>query len=199
MAADRARLRDRHRHWRPSGRPTRMDDRPRGDGERPAILPAADGCGSRGGGSRRSEGRLWAEIAPRHAIAFAPGVHDERELQRRGTARRTRPARLRDSRASEAKVYAENTRAASARIVRDLLVRESLASGVPCSETAFVAVRSEPGQAVTETRDRRQRACRKAGRTASREGGSHARCFQISGHSRRRVDRFGRFMSDGIP
>jgi Ca-activated chloride channel family protein len=50
-----------------------------------------------------------------------------------------------------AKVYAENARTASAKVVKRLLVRESLACGVPSSETAFVAVRSEPGLAVTET------------------------------------------------
>jgi Ca-activated chloride channel family protein len=53
---------------------------------------------------------------------------------------------------SEAKVYAENTREAAAKVVRELLVRESIASGIPCSETAFVAVRNEVGQPVTETR-----------------------------------------------
>jgi len=53
---------------------------------------------------------------------------------------------------SDAKVYAENARDASTKVVRELLVRESLAVGVPCSETAFVAVRSEVGQPVTETR-----------------------------------------------
>jgi Ca-activated chloride channel family protein len=54
--------------------------------------------------------------------------------------------------ASGSKVYAENARDASAKVVRELLVRESLALGVPCSETAFVAVRSEVGQPVSETR-----------------------------------------------
>jgi Ca-activated chloride channel family protein len=54
--------------------------------------------------------------------------------------------------AGETKVYAENARHAGAKVVRQLLVRESLAAGVPCSETAFVAVRSEVGQPVTETR-----------------------------------------------
>ncbi|MCE9560456.1 MAG: VIT and VWA domain-containing protein [Planctomycetes bacterium] len=51
-----------------------------------------------------------------------------------------------------AKVYAENARDAASPVVRDLLIRESLAASVPCSETAFVAVRSEIGQPVTETR-----------------------------------------------
>jgi Ca-activated chloride channel family protein len=54
--------------------------------------------------------------------------------------------------AGESKLYAENAREASAKVVRALLVRESLAAGVPCAETAFVAVRSEAGQLVTETR-----------------------------------------------
>src|SRR5262245_29228152 len=52
----------------------------------------------------------------------------------------------------ESKVYAENARDVSAKVVRDLLVRESLAMGVPSAETAFVAVRSQVGQPVTETR-----------------------------------------------
>jgi Ca-activated chloride channel family protein len=50
------------------------------------------------------------------------------------------------------KVYAENAREGTATLVRELLVKESLAAGVPCSETAFVSVRSEVGQLVTETR-----------------------------------------------
>ena len=51
----------------------------------------------------------------------------------------------------EEKVFAENARDAAAKAVRDLLVRESLAAGVPSSETAFVAVRTEAGQPVTGT------------------------------------------------
>jgi Ca-activated chloride channel family protein len=51
-----------------------------------------------------------------------------------------------------AKVYAENSRDATSKVVRELLVKESLAVGMPCSETAFVAVRSEVGKTVTETR-----------------------------------------------
>src|SRR5262249_54438537 len=54
--------------------------------------------------------------------------------------------------AGEAKVYAENARDAAAVVVRQLLVQESLAAGVPCSATALVAVRSEPGKPVIETR-----------------------------------------------
>lgn len=50
------------------------------------------------------------------------------------------------------KVYTENAREDTATLVRELLVKESLAAGVPCSETSFVAVRSEVGQVVTETR-----------------------------------------------
>jgi Ca-activated chloride channel family protein len=49
-------------------------------------------------------------------------------------------------------VYTENAREDTATLVRELLVKESLAAGVPCSETSFVAVRSEVGQVVTETR-----------------------------------------------
>ena len=39
----------------------------------------------------------------------------------------------------------------SSEAVKPILVRESLASGLPCSETAFVAVRTEAGQRVGET------------------------------------------------
>ncbi len=51
----------------------------------------------------------------------------------------------------EEKVFAENAHEASAKAVRELLVRESLAAGVPSSETAFIAVRTEAGQPVTGT------------------------------------------------
>jgi Ca-activated chloride channel family protein len=57
-----------------------------------------------------------------------------------------------EAEAGSSTVYAENARESAAQVVRRLLVRESLACGVPCSETAFVAVRSEIGQPVTETR-----------------------------------------------
>lgn len=53
---------------------------------------------------------------------------------------------------TEGKVYAENTSAAAKKVVRELLIHESLSSGLPCSETAFVAVRQEAGKPVTETR-----------------------------------------------
>ena len=52
----------------------------------------------------------------------------------------------------DAKVYAENARESVSKALRELLVRESLAAGVPCSETAFVVVRSEAGRPVSETR-----------------------------------------------
>ncbi|HEY1191799.1 MAG TPA: VIT and VWA domain-containing protein [Gemmata sp.] len=51
----------------------------------------------------------------------------------------------------EEKVFAENASESAKEAVRKLLVRESLAAGVPSSETAFVAVRSEAGQPVTGT------------------------------------------------
>lgn len=49
------------------------------------------------------------------------------------------------------KVFAENAGESAKEAVRKLLVRESLAAGVPSSETAFVAVRSEAGQPVQGT------------------------------------------------
>jgi Ca-activated chloride channel family protein len=48
-----------------------------------------------------------------------------------------------------AKVYAENARASTAEALRTLLVREALDFGLACSETAFIAERTEAGQAVT--------------------------------------------------
>jgi Ca-activated chloride channel family protein len=50
------------------------------------------------------------------------------------------------------KLYPENVQRAAAESVRVILVRESLECGLPSSETAFVAVREEPGQPLTETR-----------------------------------------------
>jgi Ca-activated chloride channel family protein len=49
------------------------------------------------------------------------------------------------------KVYAENARTSAAEALRSLLVQESLDYGLACMETAFVAVRSEPGKPIEET------------------------------------------------
>ena len=46
------------------------------------------------------------------------------------------------------KVYAENARAEAQRALRGLLVSEALDYGLACSETAFIAVRREPGKLV---------------------------------------------------
>jgi len=51
----------------------------------------------------------------------------------------------------EPAVYAENARQAAHDALRALLVRESLAYGLACAETAFVAVRSEAGQPVQQS------------------------------------------------
>lgn len=66
---------------------------------------------------------------------------------------RTQVARLgyEPAELGEAKVFAENAGEPAKDAVRKLLVRESLAAGVPSSETAFVAVRSEAGQPVRDT------------------------------------------------
>jgi Ca-activated chloride channel family protein len=56
-----------------------------------------------------------------------------------------------DAPPTAAKVYAENTREDATKVVRPLLVRESLAAGLPSSETAFVAVRTEAGQKIGES------------------------------------------------
>jgi Ca-activated chloride channel family protein len=52
---------------------------------------------------------------------------------------------------SETKVYAENARKDAIAGLRELLVREALGFGLACSETAFLAVRTEAGQAVEGT------------------------------------------------
>jgi Ca-activated chloride channel family protein len=49
------------------------------------------------------------------------------------------------------KVYAENQRAEAETALKKLLVRESLSYGLACSETAFVAVRTEAGRPVEGT------------------------------------------------
>ncbi len=51
--------------------------------------------------------------------------------------------------ASSSKVYRENMELETRKCVRQALVEISLKHGVPCSETAFVAVRKEPGNKVT--------------------------------------------------
>jgi Ca-activated chloride channel family protein len=58
---------------------------------------------------------------------------------------------LADRPKKKAKVYAENVRADAADLLKKLLVREALNYGLACSETAFVAVRSEKGKPVGET------------------------------------------------
>ncbi|MHC1680733.1 MAG: VIT domain-containing protein [Methanomassiliicoccales archaeon] len=51
--------------------------------------------------------------------------------------------------ASSSKVYRENKQMEMRKSIRQALVELSLKHGVPCSETAFVAVRKEPGNKVT--------------------------------------------------
>jgi Ca-activated chloride channel family protein len=48
-------------------------------------------------------------------------------------------------------VYAENAREAARKALKGLLVHESLAYGLACAETAFVAVRTEAGQRVEKS------------------------------------------------
>jgi Ca-activated chloride channel family protein len=52
---------------------------------------------------------------------------------------------------SETKIYAENARKDAVEGLRELLVREALGFGLACSETAFLAVRTEAGQVVEGT------------------------------------------------
>jgi Ca-activated chloride channel family protein len=61
------------------------------------------------------------------------------------------PAKVLDKAIGKAKVYAENTRDDLDAALRGLLVEESLLYGLASAETAFVAVRSEPGKPVEAT------------------------------------------------
>jgi len=51
----------------------------------------------------------------------------------------------------KSKVYAENVREDADQVLRRLLVREALQYGLACSETAFIAVRTEKGKPVEGT------------------------------------------------
>lgn len=76
------------------------------------------------------------------------GAEFENQLKRLGYD----PAKLQaDQPELKAKVYAENVHDASAKWLKSLLVREALHYGLACSETAFIAVRSEAGKPVEET------------------------------------------------
>jgi Ca-activated chloride channel family protein len=58
---------------------------------------------------------------------------------------------LADKPKKKAKVYAENVRADAGDLLKKVLVREALNYGLACSETAFIATRSEKGKPVGET------------------------------------------------
>ena len=73
------------------------------------------------------------------SLVAAPSLRNIPEiLERMGLASKVRET-----------LYPENERLAAADIA-ELLVRESLAAGIPCSKTAFVAVREEAGIKVSE-------------------------------------------------
>ncbi len=80
------------------------------------------------------QGAYGPEELDEHLLRL--GYDPERDLARRG---------------ARAKVYAENARGESEKALRELLAREALDYGLASSETAFVAVRSERGQAVQAT------------------------------------------------
>lgn len=69
----------------------------------------------------------------------------ETELERLGIEASAR------ANGGKTKVYAENERKTAETLLKPILVRESLAAGLPSSETAFIAVRKENGQPVGET------------------------------------------------
>jgi Ca-activated chloride channel family protein len=73
------------------------------------------------------------------SLVAAPSLRNIPEiLERMGLASKVRET-----------LYPENERLAAADIA-EFLVRESLAAGIPCSKTAFVAVREEAGVKVSE-------------------------------------------------
>lgn len=61
------------------------------------------------------------------------------------------PAAVLAAGSTDPKLYSENVRADSEKALRKLLVSEALSYGLASSETAFVAVRAEPGKPVQET------------------------------------------------
>jgi Ca-activated chloride channel family protein len=76
-------------------------------------------------------------------LAASSGIGLERRLRQLGYDPGTLPA--------EPPIYAENRRARAAEAVRPLLVEEALRYGIACSETAFVATRTEAGEKVAGT------------------------------------------------
>ncbi|MDY3556648.1 VIT and VWA domain-containing protein [Gemmata sp. JC717] len=86
-----------------------------------------------------------ADRVRRLEYLFTGGTEGE-DLRTQVTRLGYEPAEL-----GEEKVFAENAGESAKDAIRKLLVRESLAAGVPSSETAFVAVRSEAGRPVQGT------------------------------------------------
>jgi Ca-activated chloride channel family protein len=143
----------------PAGRPLWVVGRvPRGEGG-PLSFRLATGGGHELAGCRLElageapEGRaLTALFGARRVLALEHLIHAGyaeaelgAELRRLGHD----PDRVLEGRPEAApKVYAENTRADAQAALRELLVREALGCGLACSETAFVAVRSEAGRVV---------------------------------------------------
>ena len=134
----------------PAGRPVWVVGRaPLGDGPLSLRL--------RANGDAVADAQIDTNAGPKLKALF--GADRVRRLEyvmtggTSGDALRTELARLGYDGADvgDAQVYAENARDAAAKVVRGLLVRESFAAGVPSSETAFVATRTEAGQPVTGT------------------------------------------------
>jgi Ca-activated chloride channel family protein len=78
------------------------------------------------------------------------GYHEPDELSEALRRLGYDPDQLLSAGAHGRKVYAENVRAEAETALRALLAQESLDFGLQCSETAFVAVRSEAGKRVEE-------------------------------------------------
>jgi Ca-activated chloride channel family protein len=84
-------------------------------------------------------------------LASTSAVGLERRLRQLGYDPDQVLGRTRGAPGEPAPVYAENARSQAAGSVRAILVREALHYGIACSETAFVATRSEAGQRVGGT------------------------------------------------
>jgi Ca-activated chloride channel family protein len=133
-------------------------DRPR-RGDLTSRLTSADG-----GEVAVERQTVGAEQASRRAVAALFGARRVLELELAGSSGIGLEKRLRQlgydpdrvfgrtlGSPEETFIYAENRRAQATDTVKDLLVQEALRYGIACSETAFVATRSEAGAKVAGT------------------------------------------------
>jgi len=122
-------------------------------GEVAQAQPGSDRTGS--GGPEGARPAIAALFGARRVLelelASSSGVGLEKRLRQLGYDPDQVLGRGADAGKTPPPIYAENARGQAADSVRALLVREALHYGIACSETAFVATRSEAGQRVAGT------------------------------------------------